>query len=161
MPTAKEFTIRLDDQPGTHGKLCQALAEQNVNILAFQSFPLESGKSSVRLVLDNPAAAKTVLDDRRTDYTETEVAQVRLAHRPGELARAASRLGEAGINIDYGYCGAEPGTNATFLIFGVAEAGLRQRRFLIKQPLPVRRPEPRHCDCTLLTTLTSRKRGAP
>jgi hypothetical protein len=42
--------------------------------------------------------------------------------RPGELARAASRLGEAGININYGYCGVEPGTNATFLIFGVAEA---------------------------------------
>jgi hypothetical protein len=123
MPTAKEFTIRLDDQPGTLGKLCQALADQNVNILAFQSFPLENGNSSVRFILDNPAAAKTVLDDRRADYKETEVAHVRLVHRPGELARAASRLGEARININYGYCGAEPGTNATFLIFGVAEAG--------------------------------------
>jgi hypothetical protein len=58
MPTAKEFTIRLDDQPGTLGKLCQALAEQDVNILAFQSFPLENGNSSVRLVLDNPFVGK-------------------------------------------------------------------------------------------------------
>jgi hypothetical protein len=119
----KEFTIRLDDRPGTLGQLCQALADQKINILAFQSFPLENGKSSVRLVADNPAAAKTILDGRRTDYTETEVAQVRLAHRPGELARAASRLGLAGININYGYCGAGPDANATFLIFGVAEAG--------------------------------------
>jgi hypothetical protein len=123
MPTVKEFTLRLDDQPGTLGKLCQALAEQDVNILAFQSFPLENGNSSVRLVLDNPLVAKTVFDDRRTDYTETEVAQVRLAHHPGELALAASRLGLAGINIDYGYCGAGPDANTTFLIFGVAEAG--------------------------------------
>jgi hypothetical protein len=123
MPTTKEFTIRLEDRPGTLGQLCQALADQNVKILAFQSFPLENGNSSVRLVLDNPAAAKTVLDDRRTDYTENEVAQVGLAHRPGDLARAASRLGLAGININYGYCGVETGTNATFLIFGVAEAG--------------------------------------
>ena len=76
MPTVKEFTLRLDDQPGTLGKLCQALAEQDVNILAFQSFPLENGNSSVRLVLDNPLVAKTVFDDRRTDYTETEVEQV-------------------------------------------------------------------------------------
>lgn len=30
---------------------------------------------------------------------------------------------EAGINIDYAYCGVEPGTNATFLILGGAEAG--------------------------------------
>jgi hypothetical protein len=122
MPITKEFTIRLEDRPGMLGQLCQALADKNVNILAFQSFPLENGKSSVRLVLDNPVAAKPVLDGRRADYTETEVAQVRLAHRPGELARAASRLGLAGININYGYCGAGSGA-ATFLIFGVAEAG--------------------------------------
>jgi hypothetical protein len=123
MPVTKEFTIRLEDRPGTLGKLCQALADQNVKILAFQSFPLEKGKSSVHLVLDFPPAARTILDGRRADYTETKVAQVKLIHRPGELARAASRLGEAGINIDYGYCGVEPGTNATFLIFGVADAG--------------------------------------
>ncbi len=122
MPTVKEFTIRLDDRPGTLGQLCQALADQRVNILAFQSFPLENGKSSVRLVLDNPAAAKTILDGRRAEYTETEVAQVRLANRPGELARTASRLGLAGININYGYCGAGPDANTTFLIFGVADA---------------------------------------
>jgi hypothetical protein len=123
MPTMKEFTIGLEDRPGTLGQLCQALAEQDVNILAFQSFPLENGKSSVHLVLDKPVVAKMVLDNRRADYTETEVAQVRLAHHPGELARVASRLGLAEININYSYCGAGPDANATFLIFGVAEAG--------------------------------------
>lgn len=40
MPIAKEFTIRLEDRPGTLGKLCQALAEQDVNILPYQQFPL-------------------------------------------------------------------------------------------------------------------------
>ena len=122
MPVTREFTIRLEDRPGTLGKLCQALADQDVNILAFQQFPHEKGKGSVRLVLDNPEKGKGILDRQRADYTETEVAQVRLAHRPGELARAASRLGDAGINISYGYCGAEAGSNASFVIFGVAEA---------------------------------------
>ena len=122
MPTMKEFTIRLEDRPGTLGQLCQAFADQSVNILAFQSFPLENGKSSVRLVLESPAVARKILDDRSTEYTETEVAQVRLAHRPGELARAASRLGLEGININYGYCGAWADAKAMFLIFGVAEA---------------------------------------
>jgi len=113
----------LEDRPGTLGKLCQALAEQSVNILAFQSFPLEKGKSSVRLILDNPDVGKTILDRQKTDCTETEVAKVTLTHRPGELARAAARLGEAGINIDYGYCGVDPSTNATMLLLGVADAG--------------------------------------
>ena len=123
MPTTKEFTIRLEDKPGTLGKLCQALAEQSINILAFHSCPLGKGKSAVRLVLDNPSVAKSILDRQKSDYTETEVAKVTLSHRPGELARAAARLGEAGININYGYCGVDPNTNATILLLGVADAG--------------------------------------
>jgi hypothetical protein len=123
MPTAREFAISLEDRPGTLGKLCQALAEERVNILAYQQFPHEKGNGSVRLVVDNPDRAKSVLDRQRSNYKETKVAQVKLAHRPGELGRAASRLGDAGININYGYCGTEPSTNATFLILGVAEVG--------------------------------------
>src|SRR6266849_10720631 len=130
MPITKEFTIRLEDRPGTLGKLCQALAEQSVNILAYQQFPHEKGKGTVRLVVDNPAAAKSILDRQKTDYTETEVAKVTLAHRPGELARAAARLGQAGINIDYGYRGVEPSTNATMLLLRVSmcTASLQKRR---------------------------------
>ena len=123
MPTAREFAISLEDRPGTLGKLCKALAEEGVNILAYQQFPHEKGNGSVRLVVDNPDRAKVVLDRQRSNYKEAEVAQVKLAHRSGELGRAASRLGEAGININYGYCGTEANNNATFVIFGVVEVG--------------------------------------
>ena len=92
-----------------------------MNILAFQACPAE-GKSLVRMVVDNPTTAKTVFDSEHLPATEVEVAQVKLPHRPGELARAAIKLGEANININYCYCGIEPGTNASLLIFGVAEA---------------------------------------
>src|SRR3989442_6548901 len=122
MPTSKEFAIRMEDRPGALGKVCRALADRGVNILAFQSFP--TGKESlVRFVVDNPTTAKSVLDAQRLTYTEAEVAQVKLPHRPGELARAASRLGDADININYAYCGVETGTSAPLLIFGVAEVG--------------------------------------
>jgi len=52
-------------------------------------------------------------------FEETEAAVVRLAHRPGELGRAASRLGEKKINIDYSYCGLEPGSTRVLAVFGV------------------------------------------
>jgi len=123
MPIIKEFTIRLEDRPGTLGKLCQTLAEENVNILAYQQFAHEKGQGSVRLVVDNPDKTRATLDRQRADYREAEVAKVMLTNRPGELARVASRLGEQGININYGYSGAEPGANASFLILGVAEVG--------------------------------------
>jgi len=127
MPSIKEFTVLMDDRPGTLGKTCRALADRNVNIIATHSFPI-GGKSVVRFVFDNPTTAKSVLDSERVSYTEAEVVQVKLPHRPGAIARAASRLGDAGININYLYCGAEPGTNATLVIFGVAE---------VAQALPV------------------------
>jgi hypothetical protein len=121
MPITKEFTVRLGDRPGTLGKLCRALADHKVNVIAFQSVPLE-GNSLVRFVVDHPEASKEALDNEGLSYIETEVAQVRLPHRPGELARLASRLGEVDININYAYCGVDPRTNLPLVIFGVAEA---------------------------------------
>ena len=122
MPTTREFSLHMEDQPGNLGKLCLALADRGVNILAFQSVPFE-GKSLVRFTVDNPTTTKSVLDSQKLAYTETEVAQAKFANRPGELARAASQLGEAKINIDYAYCGIDSGSNAPVLIFGVADAG--------------------------------------
>jgi hypothetical protein len=121
MPTIKEFSIQMEDRPGTLGKFCRALADKGVSILAFQSF-LSEGKSVIRMIVDNSNTAKTVLETERQTYTETDVAQAKLPNRTGELARAASRLGEANININYAYAGIEPGTNLPLLIFGVADA---------------------------------------
>jgi hypothetical protein len=64
MPTSKEFTLGMEDRPGTLGKFSRALADRGVNIVAFQSFPSE-GKSLFRIVVDNPTTAKTVLDTER------------------------------------------------------------------------------------------------
>ncbi len=118
MPTAKEFTVFVEDRPGTLGKLARALADRGVNVLAFETF-----ETLFRFVADNPTKAKTALDSERISYKEAEVAQVKLLHRPGELAQVASRLGEANININYAYGGLEAGTNAPMVIFGVAEVG--------------------------------------
>jgi hypothetical protein len=122
MPINEELTIRMDNRPGSLGKVCRALADRGVNILAFQSIPSEK-TILVCMVVDNPAAAKTSLDHAGISYTEGEVAEVQLPHGPGALARAASKLGDANINIHYAYCGVEPTTNATLVIFGVSEVG--------------------------------------
>jgi hypothetical protein len=38
MPTTREFTVQIENKPGTLGKFCRALADKGVNILAFQQF---------------------------------------------------------------------------------------------------------------------------
>jgi hypothetical protein len=118
MPKMKEFTVTIEDKPGALGNCFHALADRGVNILAFQSY-VEEGESLARLVVDDPAGAKSVLGDLRMIFEQTEAAVVRLPHRPGELGRAASRLGENQINIDYSYCGLEPGSPLALIVFGV------------------------------------------
>ena len=118
MPNSKEFTVTIEDKPGALGKCFLALAERGVNILAFQSY-VEDGESLARFLVDDQAGAMAVLGGLRMIFEETEVAVVRLAHRPGELGRAAARLGEKLINIDYSYCGLEPGSARVLVVFGV------------------------------------------
>jgi hypothetical protein len=126
MPIIKEFMVLLEDRSGTLAKICQALADSEVNILALQSSPI-GGKSVTRFIVDNSQTAKSVLDSERLTYVEAEIVQTKILHRPGEIARLAARLGEANININYTYCGLEPGTNAPLVFFSVAEIGKAAR----------------------------------
>jgi len=132
MPTTKEFTIELQDQPGSIGKLCRALGDRGVNVLAFQASSGER-RTEVRLIADNPAIASTVLGAESMAYTESEVVQAKLPNRPGELGRAASRLGEADININYAYSGADPTANSAFVIFGVGVADVARAVAILDQ----------------------------
>jgi hypothetical protein len=118
MPKMKEFTVTIEDKPGALGKCLRALAERGVNILAFQSY-VEEAESLARFLADDMAGAKEVLGSLNMIFEETDVAVVRMAHHRGELARAAWRLGEEQINVDYTYCGLETGSKSMLVVFGV------------------------------------------
>ena len=123
MPKTIERDVLLENQPGILGRVCRAFAEHRVNIVACASMP-EQGHSVVRFVVDHVEMAKKALDNEGLSYRETAVASVRFLHRPGELARAAARLGDAEINIDYVYCGVDPNTYMPVIIFGVGDVDL-------------------------------------
>jgi hypothetical protein len=118
MAKAKEFRVTIEDKPAALAACCLALAERGVNILAFQSF-VEQGESLARFVVDDADGALAVLRNLHANFEQDDVAVVRLAHRPGELGRAAARLGEHRININYSYCGLEPGSASPLAVFGV------------------------------------------
>lgn len=118
MAKAREFRVTIEDKPGALGKCFVGLAERGVNILAFQSY-VEERESLVRFLVDDAASAKAMLGSLRMNFEETDVAVVAAPNRPGELGRAAAALGQGQINIDYSYCGQEPGSTQILLVFGV------------------------------------------
>lgn len=118
MARAKEFTVTIEDKPGALGRCFTALAEKGVNVVAFQSF-VEGRESLVRIVVNDPPSAVSVLGGLRMIFEEGDVAVIRLRNRPGELAKATALLGEKRVNIDYSYSGIEPGSEKALAVFGV------------------------------------------
>ena len=118
MPRSKELTVAIQDKPGALGRCLAALGDGGVNILAFESY-VEEGESLARFLVDDVPAATKILGNLHMIFEVTEVAVIELAHSPGLLALAASKLGEAGINVNYSYGGSSPSSPRALAAFGV------------------------------------------
>lgn len=120
MPKAKQLTAWVEDRPGMLGEVASALATKKVNILAFLAGIIE-GRGGIRMIVDKPAAAKKVLEERGWPSSEEDVVVVTLADKPGSLGAAASKLGEAGVNIRYAYTGSAKSATKVNTYFAVAD----------------------------------------
>ena len=103
MPVTKEFIVLMEDRPRARSensaKRSPIVGEHSrASILPDRREKRDSDSS-----WDNPTTAKTVLDTERLTYEAETVVQAKLPHRPGEIARVASRPGEANININHAY----------------------------------------------------------
>jgi len=105
MEKVKELFVVVDNSPGAIGRLCGELALAKINIEAIGVF-----QDVAKLYVSDLEKAKKLLDKKGYEVEVNEVLKVTLANKPGDLAVVTSRLGNAGINIDYCY-----GTVATDL----------------------------------------------
>jgi hypothetical protein len=120
MPRAKQLTLWVADQPGLLGEIATALGEKKANIVAVMG-ATEGGRGAVRMVVDKHAAAKKLFASRGWQTTEEEVLAVTLPNSPGSLGRLATKLGKAGINIDYIYAGSAGSARKLNAYLGVAD----------------------------------------
>lgn len=94
-----EFIVRMENRPGRLAALAEALAAFEVNIEALTAYG-HDGESSVRLIVDDAATTRRVLDEADLGFEENRVLGVTLPHRPGELANMTRMLADAGVNIE-------------------------------------------------------------
>lgn len=100
---AKELTVSMPNKPGQLALLTDALGKVGVNIESLVA-TTAAGKGLIRLIPGDPAKAKRALKAAKIRVSgEREVLEVRLANKPGTLARVAKRLGKAKVNIDTVY----------------------------------------------------------
>ncbi len=120
MPKATQVTVSVEDRPGILGEVAAALGAKKVNISAFMASVAE-GRGAIRLVVDKPAAAKRAAAKRGWQTAEESVVQVTLGDKPGALGNAASKLGAAGINIQYAYTGSAKSAAKVHTYFAVPD----------------------------------------
>jgi hypothetical protein len=94
----KDFAIELTDRPGELGRVATALSRYGVNLKAVTGLALEK-HVLVRIIADDPDAARTALERAGIRFTESEVVQVLLENRAGELATVTTKLAEAKVNL--------------------------------------------------------------
>lgn len=119
MPRAKQLTLWVTDQPGMLGEIATALGEKKANILALMG-ATEGGRGALRMIVDKTAVAKRVFAARGWQATQEEVLEVELSHTPGTLGKVATKLGKAGVNIEYVYGGPAGGRKMN-AYFGVSD----------------------------------------
>jgi len=96
---AVEFTVKLDNRPGTLADLTEALGQAGINITAIHGVAdLASG--GLQFITNNTGATVNVLGIMGVEYTTCQVLLVTIPDVPGSLARLARALAQAGINID-------------------------------------------------------------
>ena len=118
---ATEFTVILENRPGTLARLGIVLGDAIVNIEAIQGNAREKS-AIVQFVSNDQDKAARDLDVAGIAYRRREVLIVRVLDEPGTLGDLAVVMSQAGINIDSVYV-----TTRGYVVLGVDDlAGATQ-----------------------------------
>jgi len=110
---ATEFTVILENRPGTLARLGIVLGDAMVNIEAIHGNAREQS-AIVQFVSNDQDKAARALDTAGIAYSRREVLIVRVLDEPGTLGDLAVVMSQAGINIDSVYV-----TTRGYVVLGV------------------------------------------
>jgi hypothetical protein len=96
---ARQFTVRLKNEPGALAELAAALAQHGIDIRSVAAGGVGAVGFAV-LSTNDDAAAREVLRKAKYAFVEGEVVGVAVEDQPGSLARLTRRLADAGVNVE-------------------------------------------------------------
>ena len=102
----KQLSIFINNEPGGLAKVAAALKDCNVNLKAF-NIAESSGFGVFRAIVDDPDRAYGELSNKGIVVKETDVIAIPMTNRPGGLLDVAKVIGDAHINVEYGYAYAD------------------------------------------------------
>ena len=102
MEKMKQIAVQAPNKPGVLSKICEKLAEHEVNIVAILA-PESLGTGILRLIPDEMEKAEDVFNELQYSFTTENVFSLRLKNKPGQLAQVTGRLFKANIGVEFLY----------------------------------------------------------
>src|SRR2546428_12039026 len=96
--TMKEFKVYVADKTGELARVTEALSNGAVNIRAIAS-ESKHDASFLRVVTSDVQTTQKALTNAGLKYELSDILNLELLDRPGELAKVAKRLARAAINV--------------------------------------------------------------
>jgi hypothetical protein len=115
MEIAKQLSVFLANKPGMLADVCDELAKASINIFAL-TISDTADHSVVRMVVSDTARALAIFEERGVLVVASKVLLIENSNKPGALAKIATRLAKAKINIEYAYLATSPGAKSGLLI---------------------------------------------
>ena len=103
MPIEKQLSVFMENKPGRLSQICNALADNNINIAAMSVHDTVD-HAIVRLIVDQPTKALVILEEEGVYTIAQDVVIMELENKPGIISTIARKLFRADINIEYAYC---------------------------------------------------------
>src|SRR6202162_3254521 len=100
--TATQLAVFLANRPGALARVCEALANAEINIHALATSDTVD-HSVVRMVVSDPTKALMLLGEAGVLALESDVLMIETENEPGVLAKIAERFSRAEVNIVYAY----------------------------------------------------------
>jgi hypothetical protein len=126
----RQISVAIENQPGRLGQIGRLLAQQGIDINAFSVID-NVEQAMVRLVTEEPAAARTALEQAGLPVVEVDVLMITMEPGPGGLAFVGETLASAEINIEYAYSSAARDGNLGRLV--VKTANPRHAQAVLQQ----------------------------
>lgn len=94
------FIVESDNRPGGIARVCEALAEQDINITSVGCVTWAE-RGALGLMTTDVPGTRDAFDRAGVTYREIDAVEFRLPDRPGMLADASRKLADAGVNIEF------------------------------------------------------------
>jgi hypothetical protein len=94
------FVVELKNQPGELARVTAAFAARRVNITGGAGIGWGNA-GAFAAWSDDEAGLRAALGDLQCSFREVEVVEAAVANEPGSLAKAARKLADAGVNVEF------------------------------------------------------------